>query len=136
MASWWRWRKVRSEQTPPSNAPTAGDLVQLLASLTESSIARFKAQLDNDAKIEELNLKKRELELTHAESIAKANAIEREARAELREKKKQWWRENGTQQRRNSRSQQQGQTGCRVCENPHNPDLSAPEIFAHHQHTN
>ena len=84
---WWKRKRRESERL---TVPSASDFMQLLTALTQSSIERFKAQIESDARIDEINLKRRELDLNHAEEIAKAAAVERESKAELKQKQKAW----------------------------------------------
>jgi hypothetical protein len=107
-------------------------LTGLITSLADASAKRFQAQLEHDSKTEEIQLKKRELELDHAEQIAKAEAIERESRNSERQRKKEWAKENGGLLGKNAKNRQGQLRDCKVCNDKSDPYLSAADISRHY----
>jgi hypothetical protein len=132
----FRWRKPATTKDPPpmpSMPPSLDALTGLITSLADASAKRFAAQLEHDSKTEEIQLKKRELELLHAEQIAKADAIDRESRNTERLRKKDWAKENGGLIGKNLGKNRQGQlTDCKVCNDKSDPYLSAADISRHY----
>lgn len=124
----WRWL-IGTRLPPPvleQQPPKPDALMSLLATLTEASTERYKAQLEHDAKIEDLQLRKHELEVQNASSLAEARAIERKAKEELRERKREQannW---------NSKHRQHSLRECPVCTNSGSPTLTAAQIGWHH----
>lgn len=125
----WFKRCEKAPVVAPQPVASVNDFMALITALTNSSVARHQATMEHDAKVEEISLKKRELELTHAEQIAQAAAIDRESRSKLRESKKLWAREHADQIRPKGKA-----PSCKVCTNPSDPSLSDTDIKNHYAH--
>lgn len=122
----FQWLSGKKKDSPRRELlPVPPNLFQTLGmALAE----RYKATLEHEARLEELALKRHELDVANAENLAKAAAVERESKAELRKQRKEWAREHqpAIQARRREAER------CRVCSSPGNPSLTTAEILAHH----
>jgi hypothetical protein len=130
------WPKRQPKEAPierPATPPTLDALTGLITSLADSSAKRFQAQLEHDTRTEEINLKRRDLELQHAEQIAQANVIEREGKEKLRQAKREWAEKNGGPSYAKSKNnRQQNLTDCKVCTDKSDPYLNAQDISWHY----
>jgi hypothetical protein len=131
---WWASKKPNEPPSAPAPTPPSIDtLTGLITSLADASAKRFQAQLEHDTRTEEINLKRRDLELQHAEQIAQANVIEREGKEKLRQAKREWAEKNGgPSYAKSAKARQQNLTDCKVCVDKSDPYLNANDISWHY----
>lgn len=94
-------------------------------------VERMKAQAEIDAKKQEFDLRKMELEAQYAEHLTKAKILESDARQERKIKAREYG-VTGARVARARRQAEQALPECSVCKNPSSPALLASEIEWHH----
>ena len=110
----------------------------LLESLLNLQAERIKADSELSKMEHEVRLKTKELELANLEKVGEEKRRDAEARAELREKRKEWAKK-GREELAKKRLAAKGAgmpapgavLGCTVCADPGSVNLTAAEIAWH-----
>jgi hypothetical protein len=104
---------------------------QLLTALLEVEAQRLKSNAELETKRQEVELRRYQLELENAESIAKARILDRDAAHERRMKAREYGL-RGNAVAKAKRQAAENAPRCPVCEDDHSPNLSAQDIAWHH----
>jgi hypothetical protein len=102
-----------------------------LLRLEELHNQRLESDRAIEAKRAEFEIKKLELEMTHAVELAEARKVEQDAKVERRKKAREYGLV-GAHNRKVKAEQAAQAVHCAVCANPNSPALTAPEIDWHH----
>lgn len=129
----WFTKKPKTEpaKEPAKESPSLAStelFLQLITALGEQSAKRYQAQIEHESKIEELSLKRYEIEVANSEALAKAEASRRAAAEDLRQRRKLAANAHNARVRPAAKAAAE----CPVCANPSDPALSAMQIQWHH----
>lgn len=136
MPFWLRRKAPKSSPIEPPKAletePASQLFLGLITALAEQSAKRYEAQLLHEAKLEEIALKRHELEIANSEILAKAEATRKAAAEDLRERRKIAANNHHQKVRGPANALARQRENCPVCQNPGDPALTAMAIQWHH----